>query len=138
MKSYLRRLFGGAGGQSNERGEKKRLGAQGEDLAASYLQRHGIRILERNYRRGYGEIDIVARDGTILVFVEVKTAATDDFGQPEEWVDNRKQRQIARMAAAYLQEHGIRDVDCRFDVVTVNKTKNDEINHIQNAFWIPT
>jgi putative endonuclease len=136
MGSVLRKLFKGTENRTEVRGEKKRLGARGEDVAASYLQKKGIHILQRNYRREFGEIDIVARDGKTLVFVEVKTASTNHYGLPEEWVTERKQRQIARMAAAYLQEYQLRDVDCRFDVVTVNRTRNDEINHIQNAFWI--
>lgn len=101
-----------------------------------YLQRQGIEILEQNYRRGGGEIDIVARDGKVLVFVEVKTATTDHFGPPEGWVDPRKQRQVAKIATAYLQAHRMADVDCRFDVVTIDAAQGNQINHIRNAFWM--
>ena len=136
--SVLRKLFKETGSQKDEDGEEKSLGARGEDMASAYLRKRGMSILQRNYRHGYGEIDIVAREGKTLVFVEVKTASTEDYGPPEGWVDERKQRQIAKMAAAYLQEHGIRDTDCRFDVVTVNAMNNNKINHIENAFWIQT
>ena len=118
--------------------KKKDVGAKGEGLAAHFLQRRGVEILERNYRHGRGEIDIVARDGTTVVFVEVKTATSNQFGSPEGWVHSRKQQQVARIATAYLQEHRLTDVDCRFDVITVDVAKGNEINHIKNAFWIRT
>ena len=110
------------------------MGAEGERIAVQFLQRKGVEIIERNYRHGHGEIDIIARDRGVLVFVEVKTAMSDRFGPPEGWVDRRKQRQIARLASAYIQRNHLTDVDCRFDVVAVDGTRNYEIHYIQNAF----
>ena len=118
--------------------QKKALGPHGEDVAVTFLQKQGIEILQRNYRCPRGEIDVVAREGSTLVFVEVKTATTGEFGPPEGWVDSRKQRQVGRIAAAYLQEHRVADTDCRFDVVTVMGRQDPSINHIRNAFWIET
>ena len=134
--SLLKKLLRGSRTRIREDRSQKEVGAKGEGVAATFLQRQGMDVLERNYRHGHGEIDIVARDGTTLVFVEVKTATTDQFGPPEGWVDPRKQRQVAKIAEAYLQRHRISDVDCRFDVVAVDARQDDRITHIQNAFWI--
>ncbi len=112
------------------------MGAEGEQIAVKFLQRKGVEIVERNYRHGRGEIDIVARDRGVLVFVEVKTAMSNQFGSPEGWVDKRKQQQIARLASGYIQRNHLTDIDCRFDVVAVDATRNYEINYIQDAFWI--
>ena len=138
MKLRMKKLLGRSSKDEVQIRKKKKIGARGEGLAATFLQRHGIEILERNYRHGRGEIDIVARDGNILVFVEVKTATTHEFGPPEGWIDSRKQSQLAKIAAAYLQEHRMSNIDCRFDVVTVDATRGQEIRHIRNAFWLET
>ncbi|MFQ5601941.1 MAG: YraN family protein [bacterium] len=117
--------------------DPKSLGERGEQLAAEYLQKKRYRIRERNFRWARGEIDIVAQKDELLVFVEVKTARSDAFGEPETWVDERKQRQIARVAERYLQEQAISDMDCRFDVVAVKAQGNQwTIRHIENAFWL--
>ena len=137
MISIMKRWFGSQS-EANQIEKKKNLGAKGEDAASTFLMKKGMQILERNYRWGRGEIDIVAREGTTLVFVEVKTATTDEYGPPEGWVDSRKQRQIAKIAAAYLQEHRLADIDCRFDVIAVDETKKQRIHHIRNAFWVKT
>jgi putative endonuclease len=138
MKFRVKKLTGRFSDGGIQIRKKKEIGARGEGLAATFLQRHGIEILERNYRHGRGEIDIVARDGKILVFVEVKTATTHEFGPPEVWIDSRKQSQLAKVAAAYLQEHRLSDIDCRFDVITVDVTQGQKIRHIRNAFWLET
>ena len=97
------------------------LGAWGEDLAAAYLEKHGLRVHARNWRprHGFGEIDIVAREGDTLVFVEVKARRSTRFGEPGEAVHWRKQQTIARIAAEYVLRHGIGTGSCRFDVVSV-------------------
>jgi putative endonuclease len=96
-------------------------GRLGERLARWRLILSGYRIVEANYRTRYGEIDIVARDGEDLVFVEVKTKRTRDYGPPEEAVDGKKRQKITRMALMYLAEKGGGlDTACRFDVVTVD------------------
>ncbi len=116
---------------------RKKLGQQGEELAARYLQAKNYRILERNYRRARGEIDIVAQQDDTLVFVEVKTARSDSFGPPAAWVDAKKQAQLGQVALHYLQENEIENMDCRFDVVAIHARSGKwEIQHIENAFWL--
>jgi len=116
---------------------KTTFGREGERLAANYLTSAGMQILERNFRIREGEIDLIVMDGTTLVFVEVKSGHSDAFGEPETWVNPRKQRQIGKVAAAYLQAKEIENVDCRFDVVAVTFTQGKpHIKHIENAFWL--
>ncbi len=91
----------------------------GEDAAAAVLADQGFVILERNYRCRLGEIDIVARDGQVLCFVEVKAVSGDEAGSPFEKVTPHKQSRIVRVAQAYLQEHRQEEEPCRFDVVGV-------------------
>ncbi len=95
------------------------LGKRGEDLACAELRRRGYEILARRYRTRKGEIDIVARDGRTIVFVEVKARATACFGSPAEAVTPWKQARIGRMAAEYLSRHGGFERACRFDVVSI-------------------
>ena len=110
-------------------------GRAGERLARWRLRLMGYRILETNCRLPGGELDIVARDGDTLVFVEVKTAASSQFGLPEEWVDVRKQKRLGRLATAYLARQGDMDVSCRFDVVAVSLTgRIPRVRVIRNAF----
>ncbi|MFQ5649687.1 MAG: YraN family protein [bacterium] len=115
----------------------QKIGRQGEALAAAFLTRKDYAILARNYRFARGEIDIVARKDDVLVFVEVKTAASTTFGEPETWVTERKQQQIGRVAERYLQQEEIEEVDCRFDVIAVQVAAGEwKIKHIENAFWL--
>jgi putative endonuclease len=94
-------------------------GKTGEDLACAELRRRGYAILARRYRTRHGELDIVARDGATVVFVEVKARATMRFGAPSEAVTPWKQRRIQAMAADYLLRCRLTRLPCRFDVVTV-------------------
>ena|SRR3990172_12118469 len=115
----------------------KDIGKAGEEQAANFLCNSGYEVVARNYRWARGEIDIVARQNDLLIFVEVKTATNNAFGNPETWVNERKQKQIGMVAERYLQENEIVDMDCRFDVVAVSfKNKNWQIKHIENAFWL--
>lgn len=102
-----------------ERGRHLALGESGEDLACAALELRGYAILERRYRTRAGEIDIVARDGAALVFVEVKARRTGRFGHPAEAVTPRKRRRVAQMAADYLARRRPCVSACRFDVVAV-------------------
>jgi putative endonuclease len=95
------------------------LGISGENLACDALLRQGYAILARRYRTRVGEIDIIARDGETLVFVEVKARTSGEFGVPAEAVTWRKQRRIVTMAKWYLSEKRLHGSLCRFDVVTV-------------------
>ena len=94
-------------------------GARGEDLAVAVLRRSGYRILERNFRTPVGEIDVVAEEGDILCFVEVKWRWGTGTGHPGEAVTVEKQRRIARAAEWYLARHGGPARPCRFDVVAI-------------------
>jgi len=116
---------------------KMKTGKLGEDMAADWLKRCGYEIVARNYRAGHDELDIVARQGDTLVFVEVKTARSQNFGAPETWVDERKQRHLGDAANAFLLKHDIQDVDCRFDVIAIDLSQSPpRVNHIKNAFWL--
>ncbi len=97
----------------------KSLGALGEDLAAGRLKRLGYRIVERNYRCALGELDCVAVKGGTLVFLEVKTRRSDEFGGPLEAVDRKKRRKMTQLARHYAREKGLLGVPQRFDVVGV-------------------
>jgi len=117
----------------------KELGNWGEDRAVEHLEKLGYTILKRNFRWGQkGELDIVADDHGTLVFVEVKTQESDAMGEAFTWVTPRKQRQIGRIAKAYLYVNEITDRDCRFDVIAVAREANGEvkIQHLVNAFWL--
>jgi putative endonuclease len=111
-------------------------GAQGEQIATDYLKRLGYRIQERNYRCRQGEIDIVAWDGAILAFVEVRTRSGEDLGAPLASVDRRKQDKITCVAMAYVQEHQVRETVLRFDVVAVSCAPDRPplVAHVPAAF----
>lgn len=111
------------------------LGERGENVAAQYLRNKGYKIIIRNFRCELGEIDIIARDGKSLVFVEVKTRAYDD-PTPEEQVNLAKQQAITRVAKMYLSRYGIPQPPARFDVVAVvwPNGQNPIIRHEEGAF----
>src|SRR4026208_2140641 len=96
------------------------LGISGEDLACAELPRRGYAIVERRYRTRFGEIDIIAKDGGTLVFVEVKARMTQEFGGAAAAMTGWKQRRIARMAGAYLARRHPVDCPGRFDVVAID------------------
>ncbi len=96
------------------------LGKLGEDLACAELSRRGYKILARRFRTKYGEIDIVAREGSTVVVVEVKTRGGRAFGGGAEAVTGVKQRRMLRMGTEYLLRRNLADEPCRFDVVDVN------------------
>lgn len=115
--------------------ERLSLGRMGEDVAAKILKEAGYRIIERNYRCRGGEVDIVALDGKTVVFVEVKTRSSEEYGPPQLAVDGRKQRQLTRAAMTYLKEKRLLTWSARFDVVgIVVRGKSHEVEHIKNAF----
>lgn len=117
--------------------ERLSLGRWGEEEAARFLQRLGMRIVERNLRTPVGEIDIIARQGKTLVFIEVKTRRSDAFGTPQEAVGPTKQRQIIRTALWYLGDGKGRGLQPRFDVVAVRPgPQGPHFEHIVNAFGL--
>ena len=109
----------------------RRMGSEGELDARGFLAKKGARILEMNYRRPTGEIDIIARQGRIVLFVEVKRRSSLRYGRPAEAVNRSKQLHILRTAQLYLQEKRLTDCPVRFDVIEILP---DEIRHIENAF----
>jgi putative endonuclease len=112
-------------------------GRSGEKKAVEYLKSKGFEILFTNYRYGHKEIDIIARDKNNIVFIEVKAGKSKSFGPPQGWVDSRKQKKIAEVATAFLQEHQFPGYDFRFDVVAIDTSSGKEmIEHIQNAFYL--
>jgi putative endonuclease len=112
----------------------KDYGSAGEKQACDFLTRRGCRILATNYRTRYGEIDIIARHGKILCFVEVKSRQVELQGHPFEAVTLAKQRSISRAALLYLQEHEAGDVAVRFDVIAVRGSGTENIEWLPNAF----
>lgn len=117
-------------------GGNQRTGAHGEDLASDFLAGKGYRILGRNYRCKGGEVDIIARDGKTLVFVEVKTRRSSSYGVPQLAVTPFKQRQLMKASLTWLSSQKSHDIPARFDVVaiTLQDGKDPFIEHIQNAF----
>ncbi|MCU0450710.1 MAG: YraN family protein [Bernardetiaceae bacterium] len=113
---------------------KKAQGQRGEDLAAVFLQQKGYEILHRNYRYLRGEIDIVARQGQVLVFVEVKTRKSISYGYPEQAVGPGKQHLIKQTAEGFLVEHQHQG-DIRFDIVSIVTWPGLEIVHFEDAFF---
>ena len=123
-------------GPPGSRDPRQRLGLEGEDAAARALEKAGLRIVERRFRCRLGEIDLVARDRDVLVFVEVKSRRGIGFGRPAESVTTTKRRRIARVAQCFLSRRGMTDVPCRFDVVEVLRHPGIELEvcHIVDAF----
>ena len=113
----------------------KESGRSGESIAVDFLTKKGYRILQRNYRYGYGEIDIIADDHGVLVFVEVKARFTRKYGEPEESVSMRQRKQLRKTASGYLFQHHIDDTECRFDVIAIlYKGDVPIIRHLESAF----
>lgn len=112
---------------------KKTVGDFGEDLVEEYLRNKGYDILDRNFRKPFGEIDIIARIDEIVVFVEVKTRKNKDFANPSEAVTISKQQKIIKASQVYLMENDLTDSIIRFDVAEVIRV-DGEINYIENAF----
>ena len=115
---------------------KRRLGRHGEEIAVGYLRQQGYRVLARNWRCTAGELDIVAREGETLAFVEVRTRRGDRFGTPEESITPTKQAKLVELAQTYLQENGLTDQNWRIDVVAVEMDRGSgvkRVNLIRNA-----
>jgi putative endonuclease len=114
---------------------KKDKGKIGEDIAVKFLSRKGYKILKRNYRYGHGEIDIIAMDKDVLIFVEVRVKFSDKFGSPEDSVTIKKREQLKKIASAFIQMNEMNFSECRFDVIGITfKDGKFNINHIVNAF----
>lgn len=120
----------------------KIIGDRGETIASDFLAKKNYEILARQFRYRNGEIDIVAKSDKVLVFVEVKTAdlsrtGTSAYGDPETWLDVKKQKFLRRSAEYYMWKNKIGEIDCRFDLIAVRiYADHEDINHIENAFWM--
>ena len=111
------------------------LGRAGEDVAAAFYLRNGFRVLDRNFRCQAGEIDLVVRRGSLVVFCEVKTRSRTAHGAPAEAVDGRKQVRLRRLAGQWLAERRPRARDIRFDVIAVEAASNSlRVTHLPDAF----
>jgi putative endonuclease len=119
---------------------RQQFGRAAEEAAARYLVRNGWTLLGRNVRIGRGELDLIARRGDVLAFVEVKARRTAEYGTPEDAVDARKRRKVARLAEIWLSVRpwalrGVRDV--RFDIVAVDATSRPPaVRHLAGAFTL--
>lgn len=101
-------------------------------MACVYLKKNGFTIKRRNYRAISGEVDIIAKDGKTLVFIEVKGRANEKFGNPFEAVNKPKQRKIIKTAISFIKQNKLKGEEIRFDVVGINH--ENKIEHIKNAF----
>ena len=109
-------------------------GKKGELLAKEYLISKGYSILDTNYKNKIGEIDIVALNKGILVFVEVKTRTNTNFGYPYEAVNKKKQDKILKCSYSYIKYNELKNYQLRYDIIEVFLTPNIKINHIINSF----
>jgi putative endonuclease len=109
------------------------LGVQAEQLAAQYLQQHGLKLIEQNYRSRFGEIDLIMRDGTTVVFIEVRLRHHAGFGGAAASIDARKQKRIISTAQQYLAGL-VRIPPCRFDVVLLDDAQGERMQWLKNAF----
>ena len=113
----------------------KSLGKKGEDLALDYLKKKGYDIVETNFRYDRAEIDLIARDQNVLVFVEVKARRAGTLGDPEDAVTLRKRDQIRKAAQGYLFKKHLDNAECRFDVLAIEYVAGAaNIRHIEDAF----
>lgn len=112
------------------------LGKKGEALAVSFLRKKGFKIVEKNYRTVFGEIDIIAKDKQVIVFIEVKTRSDNAFGYPFEAVNTRKREKIRKVALSFLKKYK-RELPVRFDVLSITiKEGKEHIEHFKDAFEV--
>jgi putative endonuclease len=118
--------------------QNKPVGDRGERLAAEHLERAGWTVLARNFRVGHREVDLVARRGEVVAFVEVKTRAGMGYGHPLEAITRRKRREIEQVAGCWLERHGVAGDVYRFDAVAVLLPTGGEplIEHVEDAWRI--
>lgn len=116
------------------------IGDRGEELAASFLEESGYRVLERNYRFERNEVDLVCLDlerEREVVFVEVKTRTGHGYGPPEASVTEKKREALIKVGRAFLHDRGLEGSQARFDVIGILLTEGTvEIEHYENAFWV--
>lgn len=117
--------------------EIQSFGSIGEDYAASYLQTHGYTILKRNWRYGHLELDLICSDQDQIVFVEVKTRRSNNYGGPEGAITKQKIKNLSKAAQAWLSQNEAWTLSCRFDVICITGSINDfHLEHYPNAFLL--
>lgn len=114
----------------------KSKGDQGEAMAIQFLEKNGIQIVETNYRASHAEIDIIAKEGDLILFVEVKTRAYTSYGRPEDFVGSKKQQLISYAANRYMEQIGY-EGEIRFDIVSIilEDESLKSIQHYKDAFF---
>ena len=111
------------------------LGKKGEEFAVDFLLKKKYAILERNYRFDKAEVDIIAKQGEVLVIVEVKTRSSKDFGNPQDFVKPKQIQRLVKAVDEYITSNSL-DVEVRFDIIAIIKAGNGyEIEHLENAFY---
>jgi putative endonuclease len=114
---------------------RKQVGNKGESLAEDYIKRKGYKIIQRNYRCRLGEIDIIAKDGDTIVFIEVRTKQNENFGSPQDSVTSTKINKISKTALSFIQEKNLSGFSYRFDFIAITFSQGKpNIEHIENAF----
>lgn len=117
--------------------QKTGAGADGERAAARFLEKEGYTILKQNYKVSGAEVDVIAHKDETIVFIEVKTRGTNDYGMPEEFVDRRKRNKMIRAAKIFTADELYVQFYVRFDIISIlYKTDDVEITHIQHAFEV--
>jgi len=125
--------FGGTGAEG--RSFKRKRGSSGELSAYRYLRQHGYKIVARNYRKRFGEVDLIGWDGDTLAFIEVKSRTSQVRGRPEEAVHRTKQKQICRVAREYRSRNHLHDINYRFDIVSIEgMTGQEHVELLKGAF----
>lgn len=116
---------------------KNKIGKKGEDLACTFLEKKGYKVIARNFRKKIGEIDIVAEKGDTIVFIEVKTRKNTKFGLPQEYVNNKKIEKILKAASIFLSENRLWHRPVRFDVIGITvKDEEIKIEHEQDCIHL--
>jgi len=115
--------------------QRQVLGKEGELIAENYLKKKGYKLVERNYRCPVGEMDLIALDRKVVVFIEVKTRSDHRFGNPLESVHWHKQQKMSKTALFFLSQHRLHQREARFDVIGISlEGREPVVEHIQNAF----
>jgi putative endonuclease len=124
-----------AGRQRGGDSFNKQKGSAGERSAYRYLRQHGYKIVARNYRKRFGEVDLIGWDGDTLAFIEVKSRTSHTRGRPEEAVHRSKQKQICRVAREYRSRNRLHDINYRFDIVSIESVAGQEhVDLLKGAF----
>lgn len=114
---------------------KKLVGNKGESIAEDYLKRKGYKIIRKNYRCRFGEVDIIARDNDTIVFIEVRTKQNDNFGSPQDSITPAKIEKISKTSLSFIQEKKLTGFSYRFDFIAITFPQGKpNIEHIENAF----